>query len=154
VFLIQVQFRLILEKVLSTFDRPDLPTAGLADDPLGERDEIRAPSRSAGSSTRTFFALLGPTLSMPTLLYFAGVPGAAKPSIQFTCKVIVDEADGVEAELVPPERNRTRLIPINAIGKRFRIELIMGRFLALARLGRYLARYQHQVGHDAGKANS
>src|SRR4051794_14166107 len=35
-----------------------------------------------GFSTSTFFALRGPISRMPTLLYFAGVPGAAKPSIR------------------------------------------------------------------------
>ena len=83
-----------------------------------------------GSSTKTFLALLGPTLSIPTLLYWAGVPGAAKPSIQVTCSGAVDEIAGVpEGELVPQlERSMTRhTAAIGTNTGRFGVDLIMCR---------------------------
>jgi hypothetical protein len=50
-----------------------------------------------GSKTKTFFALEGPILITPTLLYFAGVPGAEKPFIQVTPR---GEVAGVLAEAI------------------------------------------------------
>src|ERR1035437_2912343 len=51
------------------------------------------PAEVPGSSTKTFFALLGPTLMMPTLSYLAGVPGAAKPCIHVTPSGLVGGLD-------------------------------------------------------------
>ena len=42
------------------------------------------PAEVPGSRTSTFLAALGPILRTPTLLYCAGVPGAAKLGIQVT----------------------------------------------------------------------
>src|SRR6266508_6464355 len=52
-----------------------------------------------GTSTRMFLASLGPVLMMPTLLYFAGVPGALKPWIRsnFTSTDCADDAGAADA---------------------------------------------------------
>lgn len=86
------------------------------------------PAEVPGSSTKMFFALLGPTLSIPTLLYWAGVPGAAKPFIQVTRSGAVAElACVLEGELAPQlERSMTRhTTAIETEAGRFGIDLIM-----------------------------
>src|SRR6185312_12820934 len=42
------------------------------------------PADVPGANTSTFLAFAGPTLMTPTLLYFAGVPGALAPFIHVT----------------------------------------------------------------------
>jgi hypothetical protein len=66
-----------------------------------------APAEVPGSKTRTFFALLGPTLMTPTRLYLAGVAGAAKPRIQVTRNGGVDAWAGEPATASGPTLDRT-----------------------------------------------
>ena len=66
-----------------------------------------APAEVPGSKTRTFLALLGPTLMTPTRLYLAGVAGAAKPRIQVTCNGGADAWAGEPAITPGPTLDRT-----------------------------------------------
>ena len=59
-----------------------------------------------GFSTRTFFALFGPTFRTPTLLYFAGVPGARKPASH--SKFWAADAGATSANMSEATRQRVR----------------------------------------------
>ena len=59
-----------------------------------------------GFSTRMFFALFGPTLRTPTLLYFAGVPGARKPGSR--SKFWAADAEVHSAKMSGRTRQRVR----------------------------------------------
>lgn len=91
-----------------------------------------------GSSTKTFFALVDPTLSIPTLLYRAGVPGAAKPLIQATCTGVAGELAGVLVGELVPQLDRS--MPMHTVA----IDTETGRFS----VGLSMCRVYHGLIHD------
>ena len=68
---------MVLEQVLAPLDRPTCQSGARLTMNLESGLKYAALADVPGISTRTFLALREPTLRMPTLLYCAGVPGAA-----------------------------------------------------------------------------
>ena len=71
----QVELGLILEQVLATLDRPDLPALGRGHDPLGQRHEICASGRGARLDHEHVLGRPGPDFDHPDLVVAGRGPG-------------------------------------------------------------------------------